>query len=186
MGYRCRWLATQGRERDDVLGSLRLHVVGELIEEVHDTGLYALEVGDWLVVIGDGRDHVNQVKRAEAARLSAGGDVIYFHTDDSSMAFELTRFRAGGALWSITYDGGDGVATPTFTGAVPWRARGLLRSLEKAQVKAGGPKAGVDHLYELAPAYAMELVGFRHDTSLGTGEHVPIWQLAPTGRRAAP
>ncbi len=183
MGFRCRWLATRGRDREDVLDRLKLKMVGELVEEVYDTGLYALEVDDWLVVIGDGSDHLERVRRAEAARLSEGGDVIYLSTDDAAMTFELTMFREREQLWSITYDGRDGVASPTFDGAVPWGARTLLGKLEKAQAESGGPKSGVDRIYELAPTYAMEVVGFRHDESLGSGEHVPIWQLAPKTRR---
>lgn len=179
MGFRCRWLATRGRERDDVLGRLKFKVVGELVEEVYDRGLYALEVGDWLVVIGDGFDHVAEVKRAEAARLSEGSDVVFLSMDDAAMTFELALFSTGSELWSITYDGSDGVTAPNFAGAVPWGARTLLGRLEKEQAKAGGPKAEVDHIYGLAPTYAMELVGFRHDESLGSGDHVPIWQLAP-------
>ncbi len=166
-----------------MLDRLNFKVVGELVEEVYDTGLYALEVDDWLIVIGDGFDHRDKVKRAEAARLSDDGDVVYLATDDAAMTFELTLFGEGQERWSITYDGSDGVAAPSFAGAIPWGARTLLGKLEKEQAKAGGPKADVDHIYELAPAYAMELVGFRHDESLGTGDHVPIWQLAArTGR----
>lgn len=182
MGFRCRWLATQKRDRDDVLATLRFKVVDELVEEVYDTGLYALEVDDWLVVIGDGFDHMDKVKRAAAAKLSVGGDVLYFFTEDSAMMFELAMFRGGTELWSVAYDGSDGVTSPTFEGAIPWRVRTLLAQLEKDQTKAGGPKADVDHIYALAPEYAMELVGFRHDQTLGSGEHVPIWQLAPKNR----
>jgi hypothetical protein len=183
MGFRCRWLATRNRDRDDVLDRLRFKVVGELIEEVYDSGLYALEVEDWLVVIGDGFDHLDKVKRAAAARLSEGGDVLYLYLDDAAMAFELAMFGGGTELWSIAYDGRDGVTAPTFTGAIPWRVRTLLAQLEKEQVRAGGPKAEIDHIYALAPSYAMEVVGFRHDETLASGEHVPIWQLAPKTSR---
>lgn len=183
MGFRCRWLATRNRTRDDVLGRLRFKVVAELVEEVYDPGLYALEVDDWLVVIGDGFEHMDKVKRAAAARLSDGGDVLYLFTDDAAMAFELAMFGGGSELWSITYDGRDGVMAPTFQGAVPWRARTLLAKLEKEQARAGGPKADVDHIYGLAPAYAMEVVGFRHDETLASGDHVPIWQIVPNTSR---
>ncbi len=176
-------MATRGRERDELLARLRFKIVGELIEEVYDPGLYALELDGWFVVIGDGSDHMDKVKRAEAAKLSDAGDVICLATQDSTMTFELAMFAEGAELWSITYDGSDGVTEPTFKGAVPWAARTLLARLEKEQAKAGGPKANVDHIYDLAPAYAMELVGFRHDESLGSGDHVPIWQLAPKTSR---
>lgn len=178
MGFRCRWLATRRRDRGEVLGRLRFKIVEELVEEVYDTGLYALEVDDWLVVIGDGFAHLDKVKRAEAARLSAGGEVLYLYTDDATMTFELVMFSAGKELWSIAYDGRDGVVAPTFAGAVPWRARAILGALEKEQAKLGGPKAELDRIYELAPTFAMEIVGFRHDESLGSGDHVPVWQLA--------
>jgi len=111
--------------------------------------------------------------------MSKLGDVVYMYTDDAAMAFELAMFRGGKELWSIAYDGGDGVTAPSFEGAVPWGARALLGKLEKEQAKAGGPKADVDHTYELAPTYAKEMVGFRHDESLRSGDHVPIWQLVP-------
>jgi len=179
MGFRCRWLAIRGCDRDEVLASLRFKIVGELIEPVYDTGLYALEVENWLVVVGDGADHMDKVKRAEAARLSEREDVVYLFTDDTSMTFELVMFSAGKERWSVAYDGADGVTAPSFGGTVPWDVRTLVAKLEKEQAKAGGPKADVDHMYELAPRYAMELVGFRHDESLGSGDHVPVWQLVP-------
>lgn len=183
MGFRCRWFATKAPERDPILARLKLKVVAELVEEVYDTGLYALEVEPWLVVIGDGFDYMNEVKRAQAANLSDDGDVLYLYTDDSAMAFELTMFTGGKELWSIAYDGSDGVTAPTLEGKVPLAARALLRKLEKEQAKAGGPKAEVDHIYDLAPTYAKELTGFRHDESLSSGDHVPIWQLAAKSGR---
>lgn len=178
MGYHCRWLATRGRDRDEVLGRLKFKIVDELVEEVYDTGLYALEVEDWIVVIGDGFDYMSSVKRAEAASLSTDGDVIYFMTDDTAMTFEIAKFREGKQQWSVVYDGKDGVTDPTFEGEVPWAVRVIHARLEKEQAKAGGPKADVDHIYELAPTYATEVVGFRHDETLGSGAHVPIWKLA--------
>lgn len=178
MGFRCRWLATRGRDRDATLGRLKFKVTAEIVEPVYDTGLYALEVDDWLVVIGDGFDFMGEVKRAQAAKLSDEGDVMYLFADDSAMAFELAMFSAGKELWSIAYDGSDGVTAPTLEGAVPREVRALLAKLEKEQAKAGGPKADVDHIYDLAPTYGEEVVGFRHDESLSSGDHVPIWQLA--------
>ncbi len=178
MGFRCRWLATRGRDRDQVLERLHLKITAELIEEVYDTGLYALEVNDWLVVIGDGWDQMSEIKRAQGANLSDGGDVMYLYTDDSAMAFELAMFSGGKECWSIKYDGKDGVSAPTFEGAVPMEVRVMLARLEKEQSKAGGPKAEIDHIYELAPRYGRQVVGFRHDESLGSGDHVPVWQLA--------
>lgn len=178
MGFRCRWLATRGRDREGLLRRLQVKVIAEIAEEVYDRGLYALEVEDWLVVIGDGSVHMSEIKRAQAAKLSDEGDVVYLYTDDGPMMFELAMFSGGTEHWSIEYSGSDGVTAPAFEGQVPMRARVLLAGLEKEQAKAGGPKAGVDHIYDLAAVYGKELVGFRHDESLGSGDHVPIWQLA--------
>jgi hypothetical protein len=178
MGYRCRWLATCGRERVEVLRRLGYQVTEEIIEEVFDTGLYALEIEDWLIVIGDGFDYMNDVKRQHAKKLSDEGDVLYLYTDDSAMAFEIAKFREGKELWAIAYDGSDGVTAPAIEGEMPFDIRVLLARLEGEQAKSGGPKSGVDHIYDLAPTYGKQLVGFRHDESLGSGEHVPIWKLA--------
>lgn len=155
-----------------------MKAIAELVEEVHDTGLYALEIDDWVIVIGDGSDYMSLVKRAQARKLSDEGDVIYLYTDDSAMAFELAMFSGGDEAWAVAYHGSDGVTAPVFEGKVPFEIRTLLARLEAAQAKAGGPKADVDHIYDLAPQYGKQLVGFRHDETLGTGEHVPIWQLA--------
>ncbi len=178
MGYRCRWLATKGRERDEVLARVGFKVIAEIDEPAYDPGLYALEVDDWLVVIGDGFDYMAEVKRAQAAKLSEGGEVVYLFLDDAAMAFELSVFGEGALLWSIAYDGRDGVTDPAFEGKVPFELRAWHARLEKQQAAAGGPKAGVDHIYGLAADYAEKLVGFRHDESLGSGDHVPVWQLA--------
>jgi hypothetical protein len=87
MGFRCRWLATRNRDRLELLARLRFQVIAEIVEEIYDPGLFALEVDDWLVVIGDGFDYLGQVKRAQAANLSDGGDVVYLFLDDGAMAF---------------------------------------------------------------------------------------------------
>ena len=162
---------------------MKFKIVGELVEPVYDPGLYALEVNDWLVVIGDGFDHMNEVKRAQAAKLSDEGDVLYLYTDDAAMAFEVALFSEGKERWAVAYDGSDGVTAPTFEGHVPWDLRVLLGRLEKEQAKSGGPKAETDHIYELAPLYAKDVVGFRHDESLSSGDHVPVWQLAASRRQ---
>lgn len=178
MGYRCRWLATRRSDRDAVLKRLGYKLVAELVEEVYETGLYALEIDSWLVVIGDGFDHMNDVKRAQARKLSDAGDVVYLYTDDAAMAFELALFSGGNEVWAVAYDGSDGVTAPTIEGPLPIEARAWIARLGKQQAAAGGPKAEVDHIYEFAPQYAKHLVGFRHDESLASGDHVPIWQLA--------
>jgi len=60
MGYRCRWIALRDRDRVDVFARLKLEVTGELNEEVYDTGLYAVDVDGWLVLIGDGWDFMSK------------------------------------------------------------------------------------------------------------------------------
>jgi hypothetical protein len=177
MGYRCRWIAMRGRDRDEVLKKLKFQVIAELAEEVYDPGLYAVEVEDWLVIVGDGWDFMDLVPRRLAGKLSNGGEVIYLYTDDSPMKSEITSFLDGQVQWSITYDGEDGVASPATEGTLPAAARKAIIAGEKAQREAGGPKAGVDHMYGITAKLGLELVGFAHDETLGSGNHVPIYQL---------
>lgn len=167
----------RGRDRADVLARMKFEIAEELIEEVYDTGLYALEVEDWLVVIGDGWDFMELVPRRLAAKLSNGGEVIFFYTDDTPMKAELTSFADGKVQWSITYDGEDGVSQPAIEGKLPGVSTRVIAAAEKAQRGAGGPKAGVDHIYEITAELGLALVGFRHDQTLGSGNHVPIYRL---------
>ena len=68
MGYRCRWIAVRASERADALSQLQLSITHELNEAVHDTGLYAVAIAEWFVVIGDGRDFMDLVERRQAER----------------------------------------------------------------------------------------------------------------------
>lgn len=64
-------------------------------------------------------------------------------------------------------------STETFDGAVPWgRAHAAREAREKAQARAGGPKAEVDRVCRTRAGDAMTVVGFRHDETLASGERV--------------
>jgi hypothetical protein len=180
VGYRCRWIAMRGRERDDVLAKLKFHVTHELTEEVYDPGLYALDVDGWLVVFGDGWDFMDLVTRRDAAKLSNRSEVIYLYTDDTPMKAEITSFVDGRVKWSITYDGQDGPSRPATEGALPAEAKPIIAAAEKAQKAAGGAKADVDHIYDVVAELGLALVGFRHDQTPSSGKYLPIVQLTTT------
>ena len=182
MGYRCRWVAMRGRDRADVLARLKLAVKRELNEGVYDTGVYAVDADGWLVVIGDGGDFMDRIERADASRLSDGGEVIFLYTDDTPMRAEITSFVGGEAAWSLTYDGSDGVAAPALSGKLPEVAEGLIAQAREEQEAAGGAESGVDHFYDVVAALGRELVGFRHDETLSAGEHLPILELEDVAR----
>jgi hypothetical protein len=173
------------RDRDDVLAKLGFHIARELREPVYDTGLYALDVDGWLVIIGDGWDYMDQVTRDDAANLSSGpgagfgtgdGEVLYFYTDDEPMCAELASFVDGRVAWSVTYDGSNGVAQPLLEGTLPAPAAPLIVASHQAQQAEGTP--GVDHMYDFAPELGRALVaGFRHDQTLSAGLYLPIYAL---------
>jgi hypothetical protein len=176
MGYRCRWIATRAIERAEVLSQLGMSVSEELNEEVYDPDLYAVDVDGWFVVFADGWDHMNLVDVEKVRKLSQRGEVLFFYTDDSPMCAELTSYVDGRPAWSIVYSGTNGVGTPALTGSVPANANTLLSQLREAQ-DAEGDDADVDHIYELAAMVGDELVGFRHDQTLSSGEYLPILRL---------
>lgn len=168
MGYRCRWLATRNRDRAEVLAALGFVVETELNEEIYDPGLYAAMIGDWYVVFGDGWDYMDLVTRQAAAKLSSRGEVLYVYTDGTPMKSEVTAFVDGQIRWSFVYDD-----TASTEGALPAEAKALIAAAERAQ-KA---EADVDHVYDVPAQLGLALVGFRHDTTLGEGAHLPVYQL---------
>lgn len=165
------------RDRRDVFARLKFAVAGELHEAVYDTGLYAVDVDGWLVVIGDGWDFMNLVEREQAARLSDRGEVLFLYTDDTPMRAEITSFVGGTEAWSIAYDGSDGAGTPEVAGLLPDGAQALLAEAREAQAAAGGASADVDHIYGVVADLGRQLVGFRHDETLSEGAHRPVFQL---------
>lgn len=177
MGFRCRWIAVRGRDRDDVLARLKCVVTTQHDEAVYDTGLYALDVNGWVFVIGDGWDYMDLVKREQASLLSNRGEALFFYTDDSAMAAELTAFAAGQQTWSIVYDGSQDERVPRLDGDVPTAVKTALAAARKEQAAATGDDADVDHIYDVPPTVALELTGFRHDQTLSSGERLPIYQL---------
>jgi hypothetical protein len=175
MGYRCRWIAVRASERAEALSQLQFSVTHELTEAVHDTGLYAVAIADWFVIIGDGNDFMDLVERRQAERLSARAEVLFFYTNDTEMYAELSCYRGGETSWSIFYDGSDGIAEPTIDGPVPARARSIIAAALDEQKAAGEDAA--DFIYDAVAEIGRDLVGFRHDQTLGDGAHLPIYQL---------
>lgn len=173
MGFHASWTASRAPARK-VLEGLRFSVKRQTEGEVVDPGLYGVALGDWYVVIGDGWDDMEKLDEEGTARLSRGAEALFFTTDDSSMATRLAGYRGGALVWAIDYDGSGGVGEPRVEGNAPVEVGPLLARLRDEQAKAGGPGAGVDHLYELTAEVGRALVGFRHDSTLGSGKVKPI------------
>ncbi|MEO8551635.1 MAG: hypothetical protein ABI678_16770 [Kofleriaceae bacterium] len=163
MGYRCRWLAVPAsRDRAEVLDQLGLKLTAERNEEVYDPGFYLVTLPGWLVIMGDGWDYMDLVDRDQVCRLSSEGhDAIFFYTDDSPMNAELTGFRDGREVWSLQY------ADPEL------ERGGELPAAVATVIDAAG-----DDVYDALANAGLALVGFRHDQTLGSGEHLPIHTVA--------
>jgi hypothetical protein len=182
MGYRCRWIALRGGTRDGVLPALKLAVQDRSDEPVYDPGLYgaALPSG-WYLAIGDGRDHMNELKEEHASALSRSDDALFFYTDDTPMCTRLASYRRGELAWAISYDGSNGVGEPETFGTLPESTSACLERVRSEQVEAGGNKADTDYIYGLTAHLGHALIGFRHDETLSDGEITPIDILAPKG-----
>lgn len=178
MGYRCGWLAVKNRDLDQVLPTIGLTKEIESHEAIYDPGHYAVTMpGGWLVVIGDGSDAMHTVEPSHARTLSQGTEALHFMCNDTSMGAVLTAFRDGKELWSLEHDGSNGPGTPVVTGQAPPLVAQVIARCEAEQQAAG--KRNVDYLYDAAPEIGRELTGFRHDQTLGQGEHLPIHVLSP-------
>jgi hypothetical protein len=176
MGYRARWLAVKNGELASVLKTVELRQEKSMNEAVNDPGHYSVMMpGGWLVVIGDGYESMDSIRAEHARTLSAHTEAIHFYCDDTPMCASIATYRDGKELWSLEYDGSDGIATPTVTGTPPAMVIEIVRQCQNAQRDSG--EDDVDHIYEAAPKIGLELTGFRHDTTLADGEHLPILVL---------
>jgi hypothetical protein len=163
----------RGRDKAEVLARMKLVVTNEIEDEIFDTGLYAFDIGAWLVIFGDGWDCMDLITRRDASRLSNKGEVLYLYTDDTPMAAEITSFVDGRVKWSIVYDGGDGPSRPTTEGTLPSEAKRLITAAEKAQKGV----RDVDHVYDVIAELGHAIVGFRHDQTPSAGKHLPVYEL---------
>lgn len=162
MGFRNSWVATEG-PLARLLRAGGWQMTGEETDFL-ETGLYALELPGWSLVIGSGWDAMPRVR---ASHASAAGNALFLTQDDSSMGAMLLGYVVGKKCWSIVYDGSEGVGTPVFEGEVPPEAAAIWEKCRADQHKAGGLDAGVDYHYELVPELARVLTGFRHDRDPG-------------------
>ena len=175
MGYRAGWLAVKNADLDVALSTIGLKQEGESNEAIYDPGHYAVQMpGGWLVVIGDGSDALDTVKPEHARALSKGTDALHFMCSDTSMYAVITAFRDGKKIWSLEHDGSNGVGAPVVAGNAPPLVGEIIA---KCQAEQDAADEKVDHLSEAAPEIGRLLTGFRHDQTLGDGEHVPIFVL---------
>ena len=187
MGYRCRWIAVRAGDGAEILSFLRFSIVQELREQVYDTGLHAVAMPGWFVVIGDGSEFMDLVERSHAEGLSERNEAILFCADDSDLYAEVSSYVGGVTSWSISYNGGAGAEAPTVDGNVPASTLSLLAAAVDEQDAASEGKPAFDRIYEAVAEIARGVVGFRHDQTSSAGEHLPVYRLEPLDRaRSAP
>ena len=178
MGYRARWLAVKNADPAQVLRTIGLVQDSASSEAIYDPGHYALAMpGGWFVVIGDGADFMDTVEEEHARALSIGTESLHFSCDDTSMGALLKVFREGKEVWAVEYDGSNGPGTPVVTGTPPAVVGETIAKCRAAQHASG--RKDVDHVYDAAAELGQVLTGFRHDQTLGDGEHLPILVLRP-------
>lgn len=177
MGYRNGWLAVKNVNLDAVLAAIGLKRESESKEAIYDPGHYAVAMpGGWMVVIGDGTDAMETVKPEHARALSKGTEALHFTCNDTAMCAAITAYQNGKEVWSLEHDGSNGVGTPVVTGNAPAIVSETIARCQAEQDESGDES--VDCLYEAAPEIGLALTGFRHDQTLGDGDHLPIFVLS--------
>jgi hypothetical protein len=175
LGYHARWLAVRNVDLSTCLSTIGLRQEAILEGPVVDPGWYSLEMpGGWRVVIGDGLHHPGLIEEACAKELSKGTQAVHFETSDAAMFASLVMYGDQQELWSIVHDGSNGNGEPVVTGDPPPIIGEIL---DKCRAEKATGASNVDYLYEAAPEIAKALTGFRHDQTLGDGEHLPILVL---------
>ncbi len=174
MGYRASWLAVKAGDLATVLDVVALSQKQELHEEVYDPGHYALKLEQWWIVIGDGSEAMHTMEEAHAKALSTGTEALFFTCNDTSMCARLVAFSGGKESWALDYDGSNGPGKNVVSGKPPAVVTQAIAKAEEEQRKAG---KDVDYAYDAAPEIGLALTGFRHDQTLSSGEHLPIFVL---------
>lgn len=159
-----------------VLEALGFRVQAECNEAVYDPGLFAVALpNEWVVVFGDGSDELGTMQPEHGRAQSVGTEAVFFTCNDSSMCAAIRGYRDGEELWSLQHDGSQGPPSVALAGNPPSIVKETLARLQDEQRQSG--EDDVDHVYDASPQIGLALTGFRHDETLSSGEHVPIFVL---------
>jgi hypothetical protein len=179
MGYRSSWVAIRGGNLASALKTLGLRVESESNEQIYDPGHYAVNTPQgFLIIMGDGSDEMETGQPEHAAKLSEGGEAIFF-TSDTTMCTTIAAFHNRIQTWSFDHQGSDGIQAPTVSGTLPELARAIVDDVVREQEEADDD---VDIIYDGAPRIGLAITGFRHDQTLSSGEIFPVYVLEKASR----
>lgn len=172
MGFRARWVAVQNVGLAPLLSRVGLREVSVSNEAIFDTGWYAVALPNhWMLLFGDGWDHMDDVTLEHAQALSRGTEALHFYTDDTPMSASLTSFKDGREVWALTHD----VAEASVRGEAP---EVVTRTLEILRAQQAQASSNVDVLYDAAAQIGLALIGFRHDQTLADAAVLPVHVLS--------
>ena len=151
LGFRMSWLAVKGVPLSTLVGRAGWSDTGDTLECM-DTGLYGIALtGGWSLVAGDGSEFMEKLTADQAKGLSTGTVAVFLTLDEGSMCAAISGFEAGTEIWAVEYDGYSGVSAPVVRGAAPNSLPEIVARFRDEQARAGGEKAGVDFMWEIAP-----------------------------------
>lgn len=162
MGFRTTWVAVKHAPLEKVVAETKLRDTGDTVSLL-DVGLYGFELSEWAVVVGAGSAAYMKLDARPARALSAKGEALFFQQSDTSMTATLLCYRDQQLLWSVRYEGFNGISDPIIEGEPPAALAAILDRRNACQARAGGASARVDYLYEIPTDLGLALTGFRHD-----------------------
>jgi len=159
MGYSLSWAALKGGNLQTACAALGLRATGKR-EEIAESKIDGVQLPTgWYVVQFDR----TEMEDRELARLSRSGEVVCCFVEDHVMVSWASGWREGNKIWSVVHNCENGLFHLRIEGDAPAALKGIAERLVSEQQAAGGEKADVDNVYDVAAELAKELTGYRHD-----------------------
>jgi hypothetical protein len=159
MGYSLSWAAVKKGNAEAIHSILGLNA-SNTFEEIPESEVdgTSLPSGWYLVLFNQ-----EEMDDAILKKLSDLGEVVYCFVEDHVMFSCASGWENGQCVWSVTHDCNLGRYHLQVGGIAPPFLENIRAKLVAKQDAAGGEKANVDYIYDVAAELAKNLTGFRHD-----------------------
>lgn len=158
MGFSHSWIAVKGLDRATALTALRLEAEQGESDDLPRLGLGAL-ANDWLLIVAA----EDEALQDRMTALAAYGPAVACFVEEHVMYSEARGYRDGVEAWRVVHDAENGLFHLEVTGEPPAALENLRSEAAANRGAEGGKSAGVDIIFDVPPALAKTICGFKLD-----------------------